>query len=254
MLSPDVSKPPIKVLILQCRELVDPMLDHEIECIKKKFKNTPTQVDIHNVIASPPTEELLDIDALIIGGSGAYSVHHEEIQNWVKPTCAFIEKALKKNLPGFGICFGHQLVGQVLGSKVVTSSEHTEIGTVELDLTAEGKSDPVFGHLPKRFTAQTGHSDHVQTIPYGTTLMAKGSLLDTQAFKVEGAKFYSTQFHPDMTGAQARERYMAYHHKLQAVTPKATPEEAKRFELNRDDACALLGFFIDDVAEGSTPS
>jgi GMP synthase-like glutamine amidotransferase len=252
MSSLDVSNRPIKVLILQCRELSDPMVDHEIECIKKKFRNTPTQVTIHNVVSKPPTEGLLDIDALIIGGSGAYSVHYEECQEWVKPTCSFIEKAIKKNLPGFGICFGHQLLGQVLGSTVVTSSDHTEIGTVELNLTSEGASDRVFGHLPKRFTAQTGHSDHVQTIPHGTVLMAQGDLLQTQAFKIEGTKFYSTQFHPDMTGAQARERYMAYHQKLQAVTPKATPEEAKRFELNRDDACALLGYFIDDVAAGST--
>lgn len=252
MSSPDVSNHPIKVLILQCRELDDPMVDHEIECIKKKFRNTPAQVNVHNVITTAPTESQLDIDALIIGGSGAYSVHSEECQSWVKPTCSFIEKAIKKNLPGFGICFGHQLLGQVLGSTVVTSSEHTEIGTVELDLTAEGKSDPVFGHLPSRFTAQTGHSDHVQTVPSGTILMARGDDVQTQAFKIEGTRFYSTQFHPDMTGAQARERYIAYHHKLQAVTPKATPEEAKRFELNRDDACALLGYFIDDVAAGST--
>ena len=248
---PDVSNPALSILILQCRDLDDPMADHEIDCIKKKFQNTATQVKVHNVVGSAPTQDLLDTDALIIGGSGAYSVHAQECQHWVEPTCTFIEQALKQNLPGFGICFGHQLLGKVLGSEVVTSSEHTEIGTVELDLTPQGTSDPVFGKLPNRFTAQTGHSDHVQTLPAGTVLMAQGGLVETQAFRIEGTQFYSTQFHPDMTGAQARERYIAYHHKLQAVTPTATVEEAQKFELDRDDACSLLGNFIDSIADKS---
>ena len=251
---PDVSNSAVRVLILQCRDLHDPMADHEIACIKKKFQNTANQATVHNVVSSTPPEKLLDTDAIIIGGSGAYSVHAEDCASWVTPTCAFIENALKQKIPGFGICFGHQLLGKVLGSKVITSSEHTEIGTVELDLTSKGFNDPVFGKLPKRFTAQTGHSDHVQTIPSGTVLMAQGDLVQTQAFQVEGTAFYSTQFHPDMTGAQARERYIAYQHKLQAVTPKATAEEAQKFELNRDDACSLLGNFIEYVAAASTPT
>ena len=84
--------------------------------------------------------------------------------------------------------------------------------------------------------------------------MAQGDLVQTQAFRIEGTDFYSTQFPPDMTGAQARERYIAYHHKLQAVTPKATVEEAEKFELDGDDACTLLGNFIEHVAEKSTPT
>ena len=252
MSTPDVSNPKLRVLILQCRDLHDPMADHEITCIKKKFQNTANEVTVHNVVASAPNSELLDTDAMIIGGSGAYSVHAPECQSWVGPTCQFIEEALKRTVPGFGICFGHQLLGQVLGSEVITSSEHTEIGTVELDLTTLGSDDPVFGKLPRRFTAQTGHSDHVQTVPSGTVLMAQGDLVLTQAFRVEGTKFYSTQFHPDMTGAQARERYIAYHHKLQAVTPKATVAEAEKFELDRDDACTLLGNFIESVADLNT--
>lgn len=249
---PDVSNQALSVLILQCRDLNDPMAGHEINCIKKKFQNTATQVSVHNVVGAAPTQNLLDTNAIIIGGSGAYSVHAEQCQHWVQPTCNFIEQALKQKVPGFGICFGHQLLGKVLGSKVVTSGEHTEIGTVELDLTTQGTSDPVFGKLPNRFTAQTGHSDHVQTIPSGTVLMAQGDLVQTQAFRIEGTQFYSTQFHPDMTGAQARERYIAYHHKLQAVTPTATVEEAQKFELDRDDACSLLGNFIESIADKSS--
>ena len=250
---PDVSNPAVRVLILQCRDPDDPMAGHEITCIKKKFQNTTNQVIVHNVVQSAPTQALLDTDAIIIGGSGAYSVHAEECRHWVEPTCQFIEQALKQEIPGFGICFGHQLLGRVLGSEVVTSRDHTEIGTVELDLTNQGTDDPVFGNLPNRFTAQTGHSDHVQTIPSGTILMAKNDLVQTQAFRIEGTAFYSTQFHPDMTGAQARERYIAYHQKLQAVTPSATVEEAEKFELDRDDACTLLGNFIEHVADKNSP-
>ena len=58
------------------------MAGHEIACIKKKFQNTPNQVTVHNVVASAPSEELLDTHAIIIGGSGAYSVHAEACQKW----------------------------------------------------------------------------------------------------------------------------------------------------------------------------
>lgn len=236
-----------RVVILQCREVHDPMANHELECIQKKFQKTAAHVTVHNTLAQPPPDALLDNDAIIVGGSGDFSVHDPRSQEWVNPTCHFLERVLKHNMPGFGICFGHQLLGRVLGAEVVTSCDHTEIGTIELDLTEEGRADPVFGGLQRKFRAQTGHSDHVSSVPHGVTLMATGALLNTQAFQVDGTRFYSTQFHPDLTGAQARQRYLAYHHKLASVNPLAAIQGAERFALDHDDACLLLGHFIDEV-------
>ena len=61
-----------------------------------------------------------------------------------------------------------------------------------------------------RFPVHTGHSDCVSTIPPNVELLASNDRLLTQAFKVKDRLFYSVQFHPDMSGAEARARYLAY--------------------------------------------
>ena len=51
------------------------------------------------------------IDGLLIGGSGDYSVHHPQSQRWVNPMRVVLDAALQRRMPGFGLCFGHQLLG-----------------------------------------------------------------------------------------------------------------------------------------------
>jgi GMP synthase (glutamine-hydrolysing) len=147
-------------------------------------------------------------------------------------------------MPGFGLCFGHQLLGQHLGATVETLSRFSEVGSVFCDLTEAGQADPVFTGLGGRFTAQTGHTDAVTTVPPGVTLLAKNDTLHTQAFRVDGTHFYSTQFHPDLTGAEAQNRYIAMQRALHESTSDATPEQVDRFVTDRDDTTGLLGRFI----------
>ena len=238
----------IRFLLLQARRQDDPMASHELACIASKLTITPEELQVHNALSSPPPASLLDhADALLIGGSGDYSVHHVAGQRWVAPCRDFVHEALERRVPGFGICFGHQLLGQVLGATVITDSERTEIGTVDLELTTAGQSDPLFGQLPSTFRAQTGHSDRVVSTPERAELMVSGAVVDTQAFRVKGCEFFSAQFHPDLTGGQARERYMAYRDKLEGHAAAHAETQANRFSTERDAGSKMLGLFASYV-------
>ena len=84
----------IRFLLLQARRQDDPMASHEFACIASKLTITPEELQVHNALSSPPPPSLLDhVDALLIGGSGDYSVHHVAGQRWVAPCRDFVHEA-----------------------------------------------------------------------------------------------------------------------------------------------------------------
>ena len=225
---------------MQARNPKDPMGLHEENCIKTNTGGNFNYTTLNALNSTLSEVDPSDFDGIIIGGSGDYSAHHPKSQRWVKPLLKFMEQALDQNVPGFGLCFGHQLLGTVMGSTVETDLSHAEVGTVQLSLTEAGKNDPVFGKLPTSFFAQTGHSDYVTHLPSGITLLVSGGKVPTQAFRVDGKHFYSTQFHPDLSGQQARERYRAYREKIKA---QDVDDGETLFLIGKDDATKLLSHF-----------
>jgi GMP synthase-like glutamine amidotransferase len=137
-----------------------------------------------------------------------------------------------------------------MGAEVETRAQYSEIGTMSYELTDDGLADPVFGTLPRRFDAQTGHTDAVTSIPSGITVMAQNDQLKSQAFKVDGCPFYSTQFHPDLTGFEAHSRYLALQAGLQDVCTQASLENVERYVVGKDDIEGLLAHFIEATVNG----
>jgi GMP synthase (glutamine-hydrolysing) len=228
------------------------MLHHEQRCIRQHL-GSGINLRFHNAVHSPlPPSELSAFHGVIFGGSGDFSVSDPSVQSWLTPMLKVLEKILTDGTPGFGLCFGHQLLGRILGAPVETDPETAELGTIEVELTDAGAKDPVFGVLSSPFSAHTGHSDAVLGVPSGVTLLARNPHLATQAFRVDGRPFFSTQFHPDLTGLQAQERYQAYQELL--LGPDRAPTEV-HFIPGLDDTTKLLNRFAQLVrqhcAEGS---
>ena len=213
---------------------------HEEECIRENTGGEFNYTTVNALTCNLDDVHPAQYDGIIIGGSGDYSSYHPKSQAWVEPLLRFMQRALENNTPGFGLCFGHQLLGTLMGSTVETNPELAEVGTIELSLTAAGKSDPIFGKIPASFFAQTGHSDYVTHAPPGVTVLVQGGKIPTQAFKVNDKNFYSTQFHPDLSGEQARERYRAYREKIKA---QGVHDGEKLFILGKNDATELLAHF-----------
>lgn len=241
------------VLLLQIRSLDDPMAAHEIDCVARRLRGSRRDVALRTrnaLTERARTDWLADVDALIIGGSGDFSVHHPNSRAFVDPLRDVLDLALSRGMPGFGICFGHQLVGLHLGGEVRTAPEHAEIGTVHAELTESGATDPLFGAMRRSFRVQSGHSDSVVKAPNGVDVLASSDRLATQAFRVRGTDFYTAQFHPDLTGEEARARYLAYKVGFAKSNVGASDEDAEKFVVGADDASALLGRFVDHVMDG----
>ncbi|MEE2786457.1 MAG: type 1 glutamine amidotransferase [Myxococcota bacterium] len=237
-----------KVLLIQVRAQDDGMSTHEIDCIHRRLVGRQYSLVTYNAVVHRATPTWLDgCDALIIGGSGDFSVHHPKSRPWVDPLHRVIEAALARNLPGFGICFGHQLLGEHLGAVVRTAPEHSEMGTVDIQLTDHGRQDELFSDFDSTFPVHTGHSDCVSTVPVGVDCLASNLRLSTQAFRVRGTRFYSVQFHPDMSGAEARARYLAYKEGFAERLDESALKFAERFQLERDVSTRLMGRFLDLV-------
>ena len=221
------------------------MLDHERQCIARRAGEMEVSWSYHNAFEAPPGPALLEgADAVLIGGSGDFSVYDPRGRPWVVPLLTFVEAALAQEVPAFGICFGHQLLGEVMGGEVALDRATAEVGTVRLQLTEAGRLDPVFGKLPASFQAHTGHTDRVLETPAGVELLATGDTLAIQAFRVRGAPFWSAQFHPDLTGDEARSRYLAYSSALGTPDTAAAPGAADPFVPGADDTAPLLASFL----------
>jgi GMP synthase (glutamine-hydrolysing) len=100
-----------------------------------------------------------------------------------------VEGSLADGMPVLGVCWGHQLLAQVLGGTVKGGSY--ELGYVQVE---QEREDPIWDGLPNPFTVFATHSDHVVTLPSGATLLASNET-GVQAFRQDQA--YAVQFHPE---------------------------------------------------------
>ena len=241
----------LNALLVQIRRSGDPMLEHEKICMRRRLSGVSVELRERNVLETPPKADWLDgCDLMVIGGSGDFSVHDPRSRSWITGLRQLLDEALSKEVPGFGICFGHQLLGLHFGGVVRTGEEGAEAGTVEVSLTESGMEEPLFQGMGASFYAHTGHSDFVEAVPEGLELLASNNSLKTQAFRVKGAPFYSTQFHPDLTAEEAHQRYFIYQRGLRDYMPDQKDIRAN-FEPDKDESSELLARFVERVVQGN---
>lgn len=166
-------------------------------------------LELVHAAETPLDERLLDRASMFFfGGSGAYSVLDQH--PWVRSMLDFLVVVVDRKVPAWASCFGFQGLALALGGEVNRDDARQELGAFPIDLTAAGAADPLFGPLPSTFPAQLGHHDHVDRLPSGVTLLATGRKIHNQAFKVDSAPFWATQFHPELRKATTIERWNYY--------------------------------------------
>jgi GMP synthase (glutamine-hydrolysing) len=200
----------MRLLVLQARLASDPMLEHERRCFAAATGRDRSELDFHNLIDGIPSiESVSRFDALLIGGSGSFSVAHPD-EAFFKDVAELLRWAVHERHPTFGSCFGYQLLVDALGGRVENDPEHGEVGSFLLDLTEDGKHDPLFGSLPGRFVAQLGHLDRATELPAGVINLASSRRSPLQALRVPDAPIWATQFHPELDQNANHDRYVAY--------------------------------------------
>ncbi|MBD1153429.1 type 1 glutamine amidotransferase [Pelagibacterales bacterium SAG-MED24] len=100
---------------------------------------------------------------------------------------------LKK--PFLGFCLGCQLLGEVVGGRVV-KSQPAEIGIMDINFSKEKDTDNLFSKFPNKIKSLQWHSFEVQGIENNkdVTLLASSPVTKYQIFKYQNHA-YGIQFH-----------------------------------------------------------
>jgi len=176
-------------------------------------------VEYHVVEGDLPAPEE-SFDAAIVTGSKS-SVYWDE--PWIEPTVEWVADAIDRGLPVLGICFGHQLVATALGGAVEDMGEY-ELGYREI--THDGSA--LFEVIDSPFLAFTTHSDTVETVPPGATVVAENDY-GVQGFRA--GRTVGLQFHPEYdreTAARVTNRKDLPQERIDAVLDEITDETVEK--------------------------
>lgn len=227
-------------MVFQARRTDDPMLYHERQCFAAATGLAPDDFDWRNVVDDVPSlNEVRDAGALLIGGSGHYSVTDPKA-GFIEPLEQLLRDVVSNDVPTFGSCFGYQLLVVALGGRVVHDEERGEVGSFTVELTRAGAEDELFAGLPARFTAQMGHLDRATELPPGVANLARSERCPYQALRVDGARVWATQFHPELDREANLHRYRAY---IERYSPDGEGEAAFS-SLPSPETSALLPRFL----------
>jgi len=109
--------------------------------------------------------------------------------------CLNIVKSLHKNIPILGVCLGHQIIGQVFGSKIVQAKKLMHGKTSKII----SKNTGILKNLPKRFEATRYHSLIIDRKTLSKDLEITAETKDELIMGVKHKKYnvHGVQFHPE---------------------------------------------------------
>ena len=109
--------------------------------------------------------------------------------------CINILKTLHKELPFLGVCLGHQIIGQVFGSKIVQAKKLMHGKTSKIN----SKKIGILKNLPKTFEATRYHSLIIDKKTLSNQLEIIAETDDGIIMGVQHKKYniHGVQFHPE---------------------------------------------------------
>lgn len=117
---------------------------------------------------------------------------------WSERTGAWARDLIAGDKPLLGVCYGHQLMADVMGGVVADDPGGREMGTLPVTLSDQGRADPFFGRLPSVFQADLTHVQSVLVPPAGAQVLAS-SAHDAFVALRYGSHAISVQFHPEFS-------------------------------------------------------
>lgn len=206
------------ILVLQFR--TDQSGWHEVKCIYDTVGRQYNDFLFMNIMSKfITTEMILDklkvARAVILGGLGEggyedYEPHKIDNLNHIlgkmQPIVDYIDS---QSIPTLGICFGHQVLADLLGGSIVTDSKMAESGIAKIILTEIGKRDPLLKSLPDEFYGIVSHRSSVLHLPKGAELLAYSDRCPVQGFKYK-SNIYGFQLHPELNIPDYHSRMQLY--------------------------------------------
>ena len=149
--------------------------------------------------------DLTKFDGMFCMG-GPMDTHMEIDYPWlVEEKKRIKEFVVNLKKPYLGFCLGCQLLGEVVGGKVVKSNP-AEIGMMDINFTDNKKKDILFSKFPDNIKSLQWHSYEVQGVDKNPdiTLIASSPITKYQIFKYQDHA-YGIQFHIEIKDTTVNE-------------------------------------------------
>ena len=187
----------------------------EYESFRTAMRLEPTGLAQHDLVRNPlPDDAFEKYSGFLVGGSPFNVADPEttktEVQRRLEADLELIAGHATEATGAAALftCYGIGVVTRMLGGEVSRAFPE-DTGPVTIELTSDGRSDPVLGGLATRFTALTAHKEGSAIVPPDGVLLATNDGCPVQAYRV-GDRLYATQFHPEPTTHAFTRRMAVY--------------------------------------------
>ena len=180
----------MNILILQHIKIEDPGFIKDL-MIKDGAKLTTIELDEGEKIP----DDLNKFDGMFCMG-GPMDTFMEDQYPWlIEEKKKIKEFVIELKKPYLGFCLGCQLLGEIVGGKVVKSNS-PEIGMLNVNFLENKKNDLLFNEFPDKITSLQWHSYEVKNLENNkdVQLLASSSETKYQIFKYQ-KHAYGIQFH-----------------------------------------------------------
>jgi len=214
----------MNILILQHIKIEDPGFIKDL-MIKDAAKLTTIELDEGEKIP----DDLNKFDGMFCMG-GPMDTFMEDQYPWlIEEKKKIKEFVVDLKKPYLGFCLGCQLLGEVIGGKVVKSNP-PEIGIMDINFTKEKKDDHLFSQFPNKIKSLQWHSYEVQGLDKNkeVTLLASSPITKYQIFKYQDHA-YGIQFHIEIKHTTVNEWGCVPEYKS-ALEKQLGPDALKKFD------------------------
>jgi GMP synthase (glutamine-hydrolysing) len=183
----------------------------------------------------PPALE--GVDAVMVFGGGMH-VDQEAAHPWLRREKQLIGELVRDEMPLLGVCLGAQLLAEAAGARPHRAAR-PEIGWHRIEVTPQGKGDPLVGPLAPAFEVFAWHSYEAPLPPGGVPLARTPLCL--HAFRLEGRRAWGVQFHAEVTLARLDGWLDGWEASADAVASGLDPEGIRRESRRKIAAQEELG-------------
>jgi GMP synthase-like glutamine amidotransferase len=171
------------------------------------------------------------------------SVNEEEKYPWLASEKQFVKQAIQLGKKVLGICFGAQMIAELLGSPVYRN-EYKEIGWHSINRTQE--EHPWLSGLPEQFMSFQWHGDTFD-LPQDTRLLAYSEACKVQAFAYR-ERVIGLQFHLETTPACMESMFAHWSSELIQAPYIQTAEQIRSQFACSEQSITMLHGILDRIS------